>query len=392
LKFNFEKHVINFLYNLNERHEWRSIVLTIFGFSILFSISISVFLVVSRTEQKLQSEARGRAGLLARQIVDRNTSFILERMETKTDVTFAEKERGVYAAYLIDIEGRVLAPGRKLNQYITEDRFQASFAAAARKAFQDPERNRMYFEGDGRIIAVAEPVRVMNPAQGKNVTIALGMVFFDQRLVTFDSGTEWLMFFYSAILAAIFAVAAFASIYRLTLRPIQHLNEEVDSVLKGNSHVVTRKFKMSEMDSLIDVINAGLQRIGGGMAQPLGGNEGVSGELALTVLKVICEKVTNSGVMVFSQDKRIISLNAFMEELTGIRGDSAMGTEIGNVARESAFAAFVEDLLDRTQPGSAGVVQENFEVSGAAHRFECHGLGFEGTPSKGFVLIAEREG
>lgn len=391
IKFNFDKYVINFLYNLNEKHEWRSLITSIFAAAILFSISVSVYLVTQRTDQKLQFEARNRASLLARQIVDRNTVFVLERMETKTDVGFAEKERGVHAAYLIDMEGRILAPGRKLNQYIAENKFQASFAAAARKAFQEPERSRAYFEMDTNTIAVAEPLRVMSPTQGKNVTVAMGLVFFDQRIVTFDSGTEWMMFFNAAVLASIFALAAFVSIYRLTLRPIQHLNQEVDLVLKGSTSVVTRKFRMSEMDSLVDIINAGLQRIGGGSPQSSAASDGVSSEAALAIAKLLGEKINDTGVMVFSKDARILSINAFMEDTTGIRSDAALGNEIEAVAREAAFASFVQDLLGRTQPGNMGMIQETFEISGVNYRFECHGLGFEGSPSAGFVLIAERE-
>lgn len=395
IKFNFDKYVINFLYNLNERHEWKIIIAGIFTAAVAFSVFITVYVVSTRTDLKLQVEARHRAALLAREIVDRNTPYLLERMETKTDVAFVEKENGVAAAFLVDMEGRILAPGRKLNQYITEDKFYAAFAAAARKFYQDTERSGAYFELNGEIIGVAEPVRILNPSLNKNVSVALGLVFFDQSTVTFDSGTEYMMFINAAVLAAIFGLAAFVSIYRVSVRPIQQVNDEVDLVLKNSGSVVTKKFKMAEMDSLIDVINAALQRTGGGAGNafaPGAAGDGASMDSIVECMKSVGSLMREAGVMVFSQDKRILFINGFMEEATGIRTDSSAGADLETVSRDAALTAFIQDLLNRSQPGTTGAVKESFELSGSNYQMECVALGFEGSMPKGYVLLAEKEG
>ncbi|MGE4234487.1 MAG: FHA domain-containing protein [Bacteriovoracia bacterium] len=389
LKYYFEQYIINFLYNLNEKHEWRVLAGAMAALLMIGSVLVSVAPTMQRTTEKLEQESRYRAALIARQMVDRNSQFIYERLESKVDIGFAEKEEGVIAAFVVDMEGRIIAPGRDFNKYITEPD-QASFSAIARNLYNTTDRTIHAVKMFPDVVAVAEPVRVFNQAAGKNTTVALALVYFDRNKLLFDPGSQALAYITAFIFAAILFVLIFFSLYKLTLKPLTSINEEIDQVLKGNSTsgTIERKFKFEELDSLVEITNAALQRAltgTGGMgsnsfeqAQNLG-DEVVSG------LKFMAEKMTGTGIIIFGSDKKIQFVNSTMEEITGIRSDGAIGTDINTSARDSAFVALVDDLTARTASG--GNIQEDFEFSGVAYKMECLGVG---SPARAYLLSATK--
>lgn len=388
IKFWFETYVLNFVYNLNEKNEWNVIMAGMFGVLTVAGAALAVYPVLERVSDKLQIEAAQRALMLARQLVERNAQFVYERTESKTDVAFVEKEPGVKGAYLIDLEGRVMAPARKLNQYLTEQT-EANFSASARAAFSEKEDRERWVRVFDDTVAVAVPLRIFNQVTGKNVPVAFGLVFFDRSLILFDSGTEALAYIQAMILIAIVAVIIFFSLYRLTLRPLTALNEDIDQVLKGNAAVVEKKYKMEEIGALIDVVNAALQRANGGATGALGGGD--CSEDVIHMLKFAAAKMSGAGMMVFSADKKIMFVSPFLEEVTGIRNDSAVGSDIGTVARDSAFISFVEDILARAPVAGQEAVGEDFEFSGTNYRMECLAFCQNGTP-KAYALTATRVG
>ncbi len=392
VQFYFEKFVLNFLQNLNEKYEWRAMVAVMFAILTVGAAVLSVYPVLDRATEKLATEARERAAFLARQVVDRNSPFIYEKLDSKVSVELVEKEKGVLAAYVTDNEGRILAPARKLNQYLT-DANEASFGAIARAAFAKDESRGQLSRVYGDAVYVAVPLRIFSQAAGKNVTVALGIVGFDRSLMLFDEGTAALTYIQALILASILSVIVFFSVYRLTLKPLTKLNEDIDLVLKGNASAVSRKFKMEEVDPLFDVINVALQRASGfqGSASAVGaGGDMPSIDEVIGALKFMAESAAGSGVLLLSPEKRVLHLNAFMEEITGIRTAMAAGDEFANVVRDAAFNALVDEMVSKTTPGAAAIA-EDFEFSGTMYRMECYGIGQPGA-AKLYVMTARKSG
>ena len=387
IKFYFDKYILNFVYNLNEKHEWHVMMAGMFAAVAVLGAVLSVYPLFDRIQIKLSNETAQRALLLARQIVDRNAPFIYGQTESKADIGFVENEIGVRTAYLIDMEGRVMAPGRKLNQYLSEST-EAAFSAASRASFNEKEIEK-FIRIYGDLIAVAVPLKIFNQSSGKNEARALGLVFFDRNMILFDSGTEALSYIQGIILSGIVAVLMFFSLYRLTLRPLLALNDEIDQVLKGNATTVTKKYKMEEISPLIDVVNAALQRASSGNSASAGAADQMSTEDLIGLLRFAGNRMTGVGMMVFSADRRIMFISAFMEEITGIRNDSAIGADIGSTARDSAFISFVEDILARAPSASSGPIVEDFEFSGTNYKMECLAIGQTGA-YRAYVLTALR--
>lgn len=376
VKFLFEQYVINFVYNLNEKHEWRVMMAGMFAVVVCFAAIASVYPVMDRADEKLTNEAAGRALVLARQMVDRNSGFIFERQESKLDITYVEKEPGVMSAWIIDMDQRVLAPGRLLNQSVAGNN-EGVFAASAVKTLREKESVERMVRLYGDMLAVAIPLRIFSSQQGKNVTVAVGLVFYDRSSVVFDSGTEMLTYIQALILSAIVGVIVYFALYRLTLRPLNYLNDQIDQVLKGNASTVEKKFKMEEINPLIDVINSALQRAA--QAGPGAISTGSNDEV-LESLKFVAGRMpaATSGMMIFDGSKKIVLWSAFVEEITGIRADTALGQDVGAVARDAAFAAFIEDLFARAPFVGSEPVGDDFEFSGTSYRLEVLATGSPG--------------
>ncbi|MBI3558458.1 MAG: FHA domain-containing protein, partial [Deltaproteobacteria bacterium] len=179
VKFLFEQNVINFVYNLNEKHEWHAMMGGMFGLLVIAGAIAAVYPVLDHVDEKLTNETAGRALLLARQMVDRNAGFIFDKQDAKIDIGYVEKESGVMSTYIIDMDQRVLAPGRLLNQSIS-DADQGVFASKAVKAFHDNEAKERMVIPYGNMVAAAVPLRIFSAAAGKNVTVAVGLVYFDK--------------------------------------------------------------------------------------------------------------------------------------------------------------------------------------------------------------------
>ena len=397
VKFAFDKHVINFLFTLNEKHEWNLILKGLLGILIVFSVGVSVFPTVQKTQDYMLLESRNRARALARLMVDRNHQAILRRAESELDISFAEREEAVVGAYIVDMDLRIMAPGKKLNQMLTEGQ-QGRFADNARKWFEKSERffsmPRWDNEGnldmtypilEGNILGIAEPFKVVDPSKNQNVTVAFAVVFLDTNQLMMDESSVMVMFGVCIIFASIMGVAVFAAIHRLSTRPLSQLNEQVDKVLRGEAFVITMTAKMEEMEPLVQVINTALQKISGsgGMVQqaPSGNPDDF-----INAARFAAERAT-TPMLVLTGDQKVVFFNHAMEEVTGIRLEGNVGNDIVAASRDEAFTLMLKDLIGRAPTGAPEGVSDFLEFSGVNYQMEALGLGPMGGVALGYLLV-----
>ena len=91
-------------------------------------------------------------------------------------------------AFVIDLEGRVLAPARKFNQYLTEAN-EAAFSAIAREQFNKKKNSKRPGKYTGRRFTSQFRYVFSNQSQGKNLTAAISIVAYDRSMLLFDDGT-----------------------------------------------------------------------------------------------------------------------------------------------------------------------------------------------------------
>ncbi len=383
-----DEQVMPVFYGLMLKYEWKNVAGMALAVFLLLNLLISVFPMIEAGKQTVVSESRMRAGFMARQIVEKNTAAMAARAETKTEVGGIPREPGVRLAVLTDIEGRILAPASKLNSYLTSG-YEANMAIQGKNQFRSGKETGFTAYLDPIVVAI-EPVKVLNPAKGMNEVVGMAVVSIDTTLSTPDVGELGLTYGQTLILTGLLGGLIGLILYRMTLKPFQVLNDDMDKVLKGEMSQVTQEFKIPELDSLWDVINSAIQRVSRASGSESSGGSGSfgssgSGGEDLSAPIRMMGQFSRFGIALLDDQRHVIYLNPVFEEVTGIRSDDALGRDLASVARDQAFASFSEDLVSRVSPGSEGFAEE-FEFSGVGFRVHVAAFGNVGASPKAYLF------
>ena len=386
--FVFEHWVMPFFYGMAMKNQWRMICVGIFAAFAVANLFISISPLLQSSHDAVIRETARRASFMARQIADQAAPFLAGRNETKVEIGAAENAEGVRVAVVTDMENRIIAPSSRMNQYLTSGS-EAVLLTKMRELFRHGRETGVSSEVDDETVVSVEPVKVYNQQTGKNAVIGMAVVSIDTTIATMGFGDIGLVYSESLILTAIIAGFALLILYRLTLKPLQILGDDMDKVLKGDMAQVTHEFKMEELNPLWDLINSALQRVpksgaafGNMKAEPT-----ITPEDFLGPMRTLGTMI-NTGLVVFDGDRKIIYINPAFEEMSGIRSDNSLGQDYSGVARDQGESALVTDLLERAQPGQEGAT-ENYDFSGVAHKVSAVCLGAVGAP-KCYLLIAAR--
>ncbi|MEO5969477.1 MAG: FHA domain-containing protein [Bdellovibrionia bacterium] len=381
----FDHQFMPIFYSLNLKYEWRAIAVGMFLMFSFLNLTVSVYPLLESSHQAIIKETGRRALFMARQIADQNAPFLANRMETKSEIGIIENADGVRTAMLVDLDNRIIAPSAKLNQYLASGA-EAAVAIKARDSFRSGRETGYWIEADESTLVAVEPVKVLSPTAGRNVVVAMAIVSIDSSLATPEMGELGVI--YSEILAitAIILGFIFLILYRMTLKPFQVLNEDIDRALKGDMNQVTHEFKIEELNPLWDIINSAIQRVSRNNSPESSSNSGESTEAFVGPLRMIGNLV-KFGFLIFDSERKIVFINSIFEEMSGIRSESAMGQDISSVARDQAMGSMTNDLLGRVSTGGEGLV-EDFDFSGVGCKIYMAGFGSEGNAPKCFVMAA----
>ena len=180
----FEHRIMPIFYDMNLKHEWNVICAGLFGVFIVSNLIISVTPLLDANQAAIVKEAGKRAQFIARQIADHNAPLLAAHAETKTEIGTGENAEGVRVAVLTDIDRRIIAPFTKINQYLAVG-FEAITADHAKQKFRDGDE-KGFLEKSGDLIVAVEPVKVLNPSEGKNIIVGMAIVSVDTSLSTPD--------------------------------------------------------------------------------------------------------------------------------------------------------------------------------------------------------------
>ncbi len=389
--WHFENEFMPIFYGLNFKHEWKIICLLMFSIFVLGNLIISVYPLMESSRISLVKETGRRAKFMARQIADLNAPYLAARAETKTDIGSIETAEGVRVALLTDLDNRILAPGSKLNQYLASGG-EALYAVKARDLFRNGRETGIVGELENMVVAV-EPVKVMSPTVGRNVIVAMAIVSIDTTLTTPDLGEMGMVYAETLILTGLLGGIILLILYRVTLKPFQVLNEDMDRALKGELGQVTHQYRFEELNSLWDIINSAIQRIPKSDASNSMGSASTLDASALVEefsgpLRMI-GNIVKFGFLVLDANRKIVYMNSMFEEISGIRLDSSIGQEISAVARDQSMGAFTNDILGRVPVGGEGL-SEDYDFSGITYKMVVGAFGSPGNSAKCYVMAAVR--
>lgn len=390
----FENYVMPFFYRLNLKNEWRSIAIGIFGIFIVLNLLITVQPVLDENRKSVLTETGRRARLIAQQIAEMNAEFLANNQETKTQIGTLENASGLNFAFLVDLDNRILAPPREMNNYLVKGD-EASYAVFASKKFKAGRETGFTKLVNDRTLLAIEPIKVLDPRLGKNVVIAMAVVSMDTTLSVPDMGaigvTYSKIFIFSVLLAALVLLI----LYRLTLKPFELLNEDIDKALTGEQRQVSKDFKTEETSQLWDVINSALQRIPKTAGSE--GEFGFGGEVGgspltpddfLPSVKMLSE-ISTFGVILCDSEKKVVHINSVFEEISGIRLEEASGRKLEEAARDEALSALLDDLFGQVA-NSHDFGSDHFDFGGVGYKVHIAALG-AGPSLRGYFIVVVKD-
>ena len=388
----FERRVMPHLYRLLLKYEWRTLVFSSYLAFAVVALVFGVAPLVQSNDAMILRELERRARFMAQQVVETNIPYILQKNEAKAEISESvSRGYGVRQAFLMSLDNRVIAPGSRLNQYVTD----GPAAIAVVKVKQEFENGRMRgiaIPIGTHTVVAAEPMMIFSPKEGRNIPVALGVVALDATLATQGLGDVFVVFGEAFIWLASFGLLFAVVIYRLTLKPLEILNDDIDAALKGESFEgVGRDCKFEEIGQLQDVVESILRRAtsGAGGGEPGGGrSETAIGDECLGTFRHL-GGLFSGGLAFCDGERRALFLNASFEDLTGIRSDNAYMQNLPDQARDQAFTALMNDLFDRSSSSPDGA-SEDFEFSGVSHRVQMVPIGESGAAPRGFILTVSR--
>jgi len=390
LTFILDTKVMPYFYGLLFKHDLKFVGAGVFALFILVNLVVSVQPLVDLGTRLVVAEATLRAKFMAKQIVDRNAIFVAQRAEIKAETGNFEKEPGVRSAVLIDLENRIIAPASKLNQYFTRGD-AATYTAGQKKKYLNGLETGVATVFDDNSVVAIEPLKVFDPALGRNRVAALAVVWVDTEGANpafTELGTSYAD---TLVRSGIFALIALFVLFRITMKPFQVLNEDIDRVLRGEMAQVTHEFKIEELDSLWGVINSALTRIprsGGGAA----GSDLSSGSLSdldpTDSFKDIAS-FSPFAAVVLDSDGKVVFMNSGFENLTNARFDDIRGKSPSEAFGEG-IPEYIEAVMRRIAAGERSV-NTTLETSTGSYQLYGAASFVAGVP-KAWMMSAVRAG
>ncbi len=390
IKYQFDRVILPYFLEFNEKYEWRIVIGTLFGLYLLLNLFISLSPLMNEQERALEREISERAKVMSKEIAERNSGFMAVKAESKLDLGTFDRASGVRVALIVDLENKILAPSTKAGRFF-EVGAEATAAVHARKLFIEGRQSGIVTKTESNTIVSIEPIQVLDPAAGKNKTVAMSVVSIDLETATTQGAAIWMVYAHTLVLSILIGLLIYYLIYRITIRPFQEMNRKIDQILRGEHIEFKTSTYFSEIDPLWDVIDSALKRVpkgdvassqGGATAGALGSHD------FLAPLRAMANSSKN-GMAVLDEERKVIVMNSIFEEVTGVRFDSSDGQQLTSVVRDQAFSSLVSDLCDRASPGTEGAIEE-FDFSGIMFQIRVVSFGHFGD-AKCFIFYLIRK-
>ena len=387
IKFLFEGKIMPGFYGYLMKNEYRMIVAFLLAALVVASVVGSVMPTLDVANKAIEKEAKTRAQILAREVADRFTPAITNHNTSQIDLSVLENDDNVRMAAIVNLDMQIIAPQSRLNQMLAGGD-EASFAMEmARRVREGDEHSHARLTEEMHAIAI-EPIRVVDARTVKSQVVALVVVSIDYSRNMIEVGGMSLAYSIGFAIAGIAGVLIFLVLMRLTLKPFEVLNDDLDQVLRGDLPKVTHEFKIGELNNLWENINSAITKGSKGGNTSAGMEVEVHWDYELAAVRAIAE-ATNAAYIAFDASQKVTALNAQLDDVMGIRAE-AIGQGLSQIARDTAFVALVNDLKERVAGSSSRSAMEETEFSGVL--YQAVGVGVGPMMNSGLAIVFKKKG
>lgn len=388
----FKYKFMRFVYSINKEYEWRvlfAILLTAFVF---ITISLTIFPILQDSKRLLLWETAKRGGHYADEIARMNARALEQNQLEQVNTAFLDNEPGVSSYELFDLEGRIVRPLGKLNEYIS-DPFSIQAREWAASTTNKGNNVKKKVLGDGEI-GIAQRIMAYNAKVGIFEAVGVIAIRFAPKSLAVEATKNSKAYLEALTTSAIVAIIFFGVIYFLTVRPIEEMRFQMEEALRGKRRNIEGNHLMGELIPLRNSINSVLQRFremqNDGQDGDLGSEE-EDGPYVATLIEFM--QGSNTAVLILNSEKNVSNMNLEAEDLLGFRQSNSEGMSLLDVAKEKGFAATVLELCDMSANNSGTSQNGDYELMGSQHEIYVNSLaGRDGFAKAFYVTFVKDSG
>lgn len=330
-------------YKAMKNIDWRILLVSILGSSLLFAVFLSAFPIVQWGKDITTQEALNRAHTVLSQTVRENyrvinTTHSFDKLTTEA----AESAEGMLSVDIVDPKtSLIVAPTKRLNKPVED-----IYAIIAIKELTEKKLDRTEKLRDDGIYIVAQPIYVFSQEDNDKILQAVVVGAFEipaKIHSTFQPLAE------AALFAILCTLLAFYFIAKMFTYPVVTLQEQLDAALKGENVAITSEVKSAEFETLATVINFAVSRmrLAGGNAQPVQGQNNEAEDAAYVQAVEGFGQTTADAVLVLDLEKKVRYVSQPLEELISMKNQYAQGQNISDACKDQGFAGTAIDLSER---------------------------------------------
>jgi len=361
----FKYRLMPLLHGINEEYEWKVLLGIFLSVFVVVTVTLTIRPVLQTSRQLLLLEVAKRGAHYADEITRINKKALAVKDLDRIDTSFLDKNKsGVVSYDLFDINGRIVRPLTRLNQYI-KDPFSASVREWAERTRGKTNLQPIVIKLEGGEIGIGQKIRATNVKTGEPEVVGVIAIRFMPASLAEEASKSQVVYLESLVTSFLVSILFFAVLYYLTMRHVDEMKYQIEESLRGKRKGLDSKYLWEEMNPLRNSINTILQRL---RELQKDGTEDEFAELESdeTYVANLYEFMQGAQgpVMVLSSEKNLSYINGEAEDLTSIRESSSQGMNLLDVAREKGFAATVIELCDNSADNGGTSQSGEYELSG----------------------------
>lgn len=237
-------------YKLAETFEFKTLIALFCAVFVITVTSLSTIPLTQILKYRLEKTSQQRAMSIARNLALSNRASLASGLTTGININAANKEPGVDKAYVVDNDGRILAPKALAQQYP-----EIPFIHSARRVGKEAVQ-----QIDDSTIGALAPIELQNPQTGVVAPMAYAVIIYDMGTLAVDDSQTLALFIKTLFIALVVGALIFFFLFKIVEYPIVALDKQISEALRNNNGQLQLNYKFDHLQSLIDKVNSLMER------------------------------------------------------------------------------------------------------------------------------------
>jgi hypothetical protein len=360
------------IHGINEEYEWKHLVGILLAIFCFIAVSLTIFPVLEESKKLLLNETAKRGAHYADEVARINNRALEQKKLDKIDTNFIRNEEGVKAYRLFDLEGRIVRPSEKLNEYV-QDPFFVDAHTWSKKTIQIRGKPLGKLLSDGEI-GIAKKIWAFNAKIGTEEAVGVIAIKFEPTALKVEAAKSSKAYLEALSVTVMVGIIFYGIVYYLTILPIEEMRIQIEESLRGKRKNLASKYLMIETNGLRNTVNALLQRLRELNNEDEDEFAEVENDSGYVTTLYEFMQGAQGPILILDSQKNVAHLNLEAEDLIGIRENASQGMNLLDVAREQGFAATLIELCDNSGNNNGTHQQGEYELGGVEHSIHTSSL------------------